>query len=89
MVQTFKEWKAAVTANRQKLAAVEDYLNDAGKERLEVFLALEEITEFAADAKDAIDTIEEVDGLIFDSPQAAGPIRALHRIAEQEGGERL
>lgn len=84
MVQTFKEWCEAVTANRQKLAAVANYLNDEGKERLEVFRALEEITEFLGSAREAIQTINKADGLIFDSLGADSPIRALYRIMEQE-----
>ena len=48
-----------------------------------VFRALEEITNFSGSAEDVLELIGEKVGTVFESRYAAGPIRALHRIAEQ------
>ena len=79
-----------MTQKPKKLREVSFYLNDAGKERYQVFTTLGSIANFAATATEFIELTEDPECMTkydlrdISSFHAAGPMRVIRRLAEQE-----
>ena len=87
--KNFREWVSAAERAYSSLFAVQDYLNDDGKERLKVFQMFVEVSGLARTADDMLELIKTCCPEIAQSRHAGQPIRALEQLAKsQKRGEK-
>ena len=82
-IQTYEDWKEAVSSEYKKLDAVRDYLNEDGRERLKVFKLMDSLTVFAESAADMVKLLEK-DEDMPDSKHSDAPIKALRKVAKED-----
>lgn len=88
-IKTFEEWTAAVEKEYLKLYIVQSYLNEEGKNRLEVFRALNELSGLAQSASDMLELIDNCGDVFPATHHITIPWRALERIVKsQKKGEK-
>lgn len=89
MVTNYAEWKSAVTAEHKKLVEVSYYLNDDGKERMQVFSTLVSLAHFCETPEELLAWIESRDGFdkydvsAVESGHTALAIKSLRKIAKK------
>lgn len=87
-VTNYEEWNDAISAEYAKLTEVSLYLNDKGRERMDVFGTLENLACFCATAAELliwIDRLEDLDKCNvthLQSDHASLPIATLRRIVK-------
>lgn len=87
--KNFGEWVSAAERAYSSLFAVQDYLNDDGKERLKVFQMFVEVSGLARTADDMLELIKTCCPEIAQSRHAGRPIRALEQLVKgQKKGEK-
>lgn len=87
--KSFEEWVSAAERAYLSLFAVQDYLNDDGKERLRVFQMFVEVSGLARTADDMLELIKTCCPEIAQSRHAGQPIRALEQLVKnQKKGEK-
>lgn len=88
--KNFGEWVSAAERVYSSLFAVQDYLNDDGKERLKVFQMFVEVSGLARTADDMLELIKTCCPEIAQSRHAGQPIRALEQLVKsQKKGEKI
>lgn len=90
MINTYNDWRKAVSNETKKLLDVDPWLNEEGKERLRVFDSLGDLAYFYQSANDLVQDIDsdssdltETEKKAVRSQHAAAAIKALRRLASK------